>query len=88
MVVEGNHSDHRLVIGGLVQLRADFLAIGTYVFDRVDNQNCRRVCEGAIGFRRIAVFLRVVLLDEELSTGELVYRRALAKGQCPLGQRA
>src|SRR5262245_19569919 len=88
VIVERDLADDRIAILHIGQLRDDLLAIRPGLLDGVEKHLHGRECERAIGLRRAVVFLRVVLLLEELAARQLLGRRTFAKGERALGQRS
>ncbi len=72
----------------LAEFGDDLLAVRTDLLDRVEDHVHRGIGEGAIGLGRVVVFLRVVLLHEELAARQLLGRRAFAERERAFGQRS
>src|SRR5215831_14514855 len=87
VIIKGNLADNGVPVLHVGHLGDDLLAIGADLFDRVEDQIHGGKGEGAVGLRRVVVFLRCVFLHEELATRQLFRRRALAECQYTFGQR-
>ena len=80
--------DNGIVVRDLAECVGDLLAIGSDLFDRIEDQLHRDEREGAVGLRRLLVAGLVVLLLEKLSARELLDRGALDETERAFRQRA
>ncbi len=87
MVVEGDLADDRIAVLHVAELVDDLLAVGTDLLDGIEDHVHRRIGEGAIGLRRVVVFLGGIFFHEELAARQLLGRRAFAEGKRAFGQR-
>src|SRR5207344_1788908 len=67
VIIKRDLADDRIAILHIGERGDDLLAIRTYLFDGVEDHLHRRKGEGAVGFGRIVVFLRVIFFHEELA---------------------
>jgi hypothetical protein len=88
MVVEGDLADDGVALFHASQIGNDVLAVGTDLFNRIQDEVHGGEGEGAIGFRRAVVLLCDVFLHEELAPRQLLGRRTFAEGERAFGQRA
>src|SRR5581483_5081777 len=87
VIVERDLADDRVAVLDVAEIGDDLLAVGSDLLDGIEDHVHGGIGEGAVGLRRLLVFLRVVLLHEEPAAGQLLGRRALAEGEAALGER-